>query len=261
MSADLQSLLNRKVKEFNGRDFIIDDPISIPHRFTLKQDIEITAFWTSMLAWGLRKTIINKCTELFELMDNAPYEFICHHQESDLKPFVAFKHRTFNATDTLYFLKFLQHHYSHSDSLETAFSDHLNKSDDTVEGALIGFHNYFFSLADAPQRTRKHVATPERKSSCKRLNMFLRWMVRSHGDVDFGLWKKIKPRQLICPLDVHVERVARSLGLLERKQVDWLAAVELTNRLKVFDSSDPVKYDFALFGMGVMEKQKAITTK
>ncbi len=259
MKKGLKSFLDRKVKEYNRRDFIIDDPISIPHRFTLKQDIEITAFWTSMLAWGLRKTIINKCNELFDLMDNAPYDFICNHKESDLKAFVAFKHRTFNATDTLYFLKFLQHHYRENDSLETAFSNHITRKDETIEKALLGFHEYFFSLDDAPQRTRKHVATPVRKSTCKRLSMFLRWMVRKDKKgVDFGLWSKISPAQLICPLDVHVERVARSLGLLERKQVDWLTALELTTKLKAFDKRDPVKYDFALFGIGVMEKQKEI---
>lgn len=230
----------------------------IPHRFTRKQDIEISSFWTAMLAWGLRKTIINKCGELFALMDNAPYDFIMNHKESDLKPFVNFKHRTFNATDTLYFIKFLKHHYQNANSLETAFSNYLNKEDENTENALTGFHNYFFSFEDAPQRTRKHVATPERKSTCKRLNMFLRWMVRNDKKgVDFGLWKKIKPSQLICPLDVHVERVGRSLGLINRKQVDWLTALELTNALKKYDAKDPVKYDFALFGMGVMEKQKA----
>lgn len=260
MSKDLKSLLNRKVKAFNCPDFIKDDPISIPHRFALKQDVEITAFWTAMLAWGLRKTIINKCTELFALMDNAPYDFVCNHTESDLKPFVAFKHRTFNATDTLYFLQVLKYHYTKHESLESAFADHMSSSDATVENGLIGFHNYFFSLDDAPQRTRKHVATPERKSSCKRINMFLRWMVRKDNKgVDFGIWNKIKPSQLICPLDVHVDRVARSLGLIERKQVDWLTALELTERLKAFDRKDPVKYDFALFGMGIMEKQKALT--
>lgn len=261
MNKDLKSLLDRKVKAFNRPDFIIDDPISIPHRFSLKQDVEIIAFWTAMLAWGLRKTIINKCSELFALMDNAPYDFICNHEESDLKPFVSFKHRTFNATDTLYFLKFLKHHYAESESLETAFSTHLKKKEENIENALIGFHDYFFSLEDAPQRTRKHVSTPLRKSTCKRLSMFLRWMVRKDKKgVDFGLWNRIRPSQLICPLDVHVERVARSLGLIQRKQVDWLTAKELTTNLKKFDPKDPVKYDFALFGMGIMEKQNVMIT-
>ena len=141
------------------------------------------------------------------------------------------------------------------DSLETAFTQWMNKNDDTIENGLKGFYPYFFSLGDVPARTRKHIATPERNSSCKRLNMFLRWMVRrDKAGVDFGIWKNISPAQLICPLDVHVARVARRFDLLKRKQTDWIAALELTAYLRSFDKKDPVKYDFALFGLGVMEK-------
>jgi len=256
-SQQLKSYLDSCVKKFNTKDFIKNDPISIPHQFSKLQDIEITAFWVAMLAWGQRVTIINKANELIQLMDGAPHDFILNHKEKDRKRFLDFKHRTFQATDTLYFLEFFQHFYKKNTSLETAFSQHLSPKDKTVEAALRGFHEQFFSLENAPHRTRKHVSTPARKSSCKRLNMFLRWMVRNDKrGVDFGLWKKIKPSQLLIPLDVHVDRVARRYGLLERKQTDWLSVLELTENLRKFDSKDPVKYDFALFGIGVLEKDE-----
>ena len=256
MSSDIEKWLEEAVIRYNQVAFIEADPISIPHRFSRLQDIEIMGFWAAMLAWGQRKTIINKSAELIELMDGAPYDFIRHHQEVDRKPFLQFKHRTFQPTDTLYFLEFFQQYYRRHDSLEDAFARHLQPEDEHTEKALIGFHELFFSLPDAPERTRKHIATPVRKSTCKRLNMFLRWMVRADDKgVDFGLWKRIRPGQLLMPLDVHVDRVARRLGLLERKQTDWQAVLELTARLRQYDPEDPVKYDFALFGMGVLEKQ------
>ncbi len=248
----LYDLLEAQVALYNQPAFIENDPISIPHQFSKQQDIEMMGFWASMLAWGLRKTIINKCQQLVDLMDGAPHQFIMEHEEKDLKRFEVFKHRTFNATDTLYFIHFFKHHYAQSDSLETAFSRHLSPTDVHIGPALIGFHDYFFSLEDAPHRTRKHVATPSRKSTCKRLCMFLRWMVRQDDSgVDFGIWQTIRPSQLLCPLDVHVERVGRKLGLIERKQRDWRTTLELTENLRVFDRDDPVKYDYALFGMGV----------
>lgn len=264
---DLKNFLDEQVERFNEPGFIKDDPIQIPHRFSKLQDIEITGFWVAMLAWGQRKTIINKSLELIELMDGAPYDFIKNHSEHERKSFLNFKHRTFQATDTLYFLEVLQQFYQHNDSLETAFiKPALNEIDaprraiegdhQRVEMALRNFHDYFFSLPDAPHRTKKHIATPARKSTCKRLNMFLRWMVRKDDKgVDFGLWNNIQASELMMPLDVHVERVARQLGLLTRKQRDWRAVVELTDQLRRFDPEDPVKYDFALFGMGVMEQQ------
>ena len=255
MKSQTIDLLNQKVEEYNKPNFIENDPICIPHGFTKKQDIEISGLFAAVLAWGLRKTIINKCTELLNLMDNSPHDFILNHQESDLKPFVNFKHRTFNGTDTLYFIDFLRRHYSEHKSLETAFTKWMNPNDETVENGLIGFHNYFFDDEFAPHRIRKHIATPARKSACKRLNMMLRWFCRKDNNgVDFGVWKDIKPSQLVCPLDVHVERIARRHKLISRKQTDWLAAIELTQYLKKLDSNDPVKYDFALFGIGVMEK-------
>ncbi len=254
-SSDLKCFLETKVEEFNQPGFIENDPISIPHSFSLKQDIEITGFWAAILAWGQRVTIINKCRELFNMMGNEPYNFILNHSENDLKPLLKFKHRTFNDIDTLYFIEFFKQFYLKHNSFEEAFLMGLAKGDSNVEQSLIVFHNLFFKLHEAPQRTRKHIATPARNSACKRINMFLRWMVRQDNKgVDFGIWKQIKPSQLICPCDVHVDRVARKLGLIERKQTDWKTAVELTQNLKQFDPSDPVKYDFALFGLGVEEK-------
>ncbi len=248
---NLIDFLNSKVEQYNQPSFIKDDPISIPHLFTKKQDIEIAAFFAAIFSWGNRTTIINKSKALMQLMQMQPYQFILHHSAKDLQQLLGFKHRTFNTTDLLYFIAFLHHHYQNHKSLETAFTQWGN----TVEQMLIGFHYYFFSLEHEPERTKKHIATPEKKSNCKRLNMFLRWMVRKDDTgVDFGLWQNIQPAQLICPIDVHVARVAKRFGLLQRKQIDWLAAVELTDYLSTLDATDPVKYDFALFGLGVMEK-------
>jgi len=256
MPTDIQKFLDSTVTKFNRPDFIQDDPISLPHQFSKKQDIEIIGFWVAMLAWGQRKTIINKGRELIELMDGAPHDFMVNHEEIDRKKFLNFKHRTFQATDTLYFLEFLSSFYKKNKSLESAFSDGIKATDVTTENGLAHFHELFFSLPDAPQRTRKHIATPIRKSTCKRLNMFLRWMVRKDDNgVDFGIWDNIKPSQLLIPLDVHVDRVGRSLGLIKRKQTDWKTVLELTEELRKFDPDDPVKYDFALFGTGGLEKK------
>lgn len=253
-AAALRDFLDAAVRRYNTPDFIPHDPVSIPHRFSRPQDREITGFWTATLAWGQRKTIIQSAERLIRLMDGAPHDFILHHTEADRKRFLEFKHRTFQATDTLYFLEFFQQFYRQHNSLEHAFAHHLQTGDITVENALLGFHRDFFDHPWAPERTRKHVATPERGSTCKRLNMFLRWMVRHDAaGVDFGQWNRIRPAQLLMPLDVHVERVARRLGLLHRPQTDWKAVLELTENLRAFDPQDPVKYDFALFGLGVME--------
>lgn len=246
----LKEFLDGKVAQYNQPGFIADDPVSIPHRFTKKQDIEIAGFFAATLAWGQRKTIIRKCSELMDLMDNDPYNFIVNHTDHDLKPFLNFKHRTFNATDTLYFIEFLRSFYRSHQSLEEAFM--VPADERTVEKGLIAFHNLFFGLTGFPVRTKKHVATPLRGSTCKRLVMYLRWMVRNDKKgVDFGIWKKILPAQLVCPCDLHVDRVARALKLVKRKQTDWQTALELTDRLRKFDPVDPVKYDFALFGLGI----------
>lgn len=239
-----------KTEQYNQPGFIENDPVSVPHAFSKKQDIEIAGLFAAVFAWGQRKTIINKCKELLSRMDNAPHDFVLHHSEADLKKMVDFRHRTFNGVDTLYFIEFLKSYYTAHDSLENAFR--VSTDDASVENGLINFHTTFFSLHDHPLRTKKHVPTPARKSTCKRLVMYLRWMVRSDSKgVDFGIWKTISPAQLVCPCDVHVERVARKLKLIKRKQTDWLTALELTQTLRMFDATDPVKYDFALFGLGL----------
>ena len=250
----LKAFLDEKVETYNQPSFIQNDPISIPHQFTLKQDVEISGLFAALLAWGQRKTILNKCKELMNYMSNAPFDFVLNHQENDLKPFLNFKHRTFNSTDTLYFIHWLKWYYGQNDSLESAFSK-KEGLEEPIMGRLISFYDLFFSLPDHPTRTRKHIQTPAKKSACKRINMYLRWMVRNDNQgVDFGIWSQISMADLICPLDLHVDRVARKLGLITRKQTDWLAAIELTRHLRFFDANDPVKYDFALFALGVDEK-------
>ena len=243
----LKNFLDDKVNQYNQPGFVDDDPIQIPHQFKKLQDIEIAGFFAAVLAWGQRKTIIAKCQELMNLMDQAPHAFMVNHTHNDLKRLSAFKHRTFNTTDLLYFIHFLKQYYQKENSLENAFLIGKN-----MKERLTNFHSTFFSMPDFPSRTQKHIATPDRKSACKRLNMFIRWMVRrDNKGVDFGLWKNIPPSELICPIDLHVERVARQLKLIKRKPVDWQTAEELTARLRLFDASDPVKYDFALFGLGL----------
>jgi uncharacterized protein (TIGR02757 family) len=248
---ELKKMLDRKVDEYNQPFFIKNDPISIPHRFTKKQDIEIAGFFAAVFSWGNRTTIINKSNELLQRMNKTPYQFILHCTNADLKKLKGFKHRTFNDDDLFYFIDFFQRHYKKYDSLENAFFPTIGMN---VESGLNHFKKYCFK-ADHLKRTEKHVSSPLQKSTCKRLVMFLRWMVRhDKKGVDFGIWKNIKPSQLICPLDVHVARVARKISLLNRKQNDWQAAVELTEALRKLDKHDPVKYDFALFNLGVIEK-------
>ena len=248
---NLRLFLDKKVDEYNQPSFIKNDPVSIPHSFTKKQDIEIAGFFAAVFSWGNRATIINKSNELLQRMDKAPHQFVQHCTKADLKKLKGFKHRTFNEDDLFYFIDFFQRHYSKHDSLETAFFPSPGLD---VEKGLNLFKKTFF-ITEHLKRTEKHVSSPLQKSTCKRLCMFLRWMVRDdrHG-VDFGIWKNINPSQLICPLDVHVARVAKKIGILNRKQNDWQAAVELTEALRKLDKHDPVKYDFALFNLGVIEK-------
>lgn len=250
LQKDLKDFLDKKVDFYNKTSFINNDPVFVPHQFLKRQDIEIMGFFAATFAWGQRKTIIQKSMELVERFNNEPHEFILHHSEDDLKQLLGFKHRTFNEIDLLYFVNFLHRHYEMNESLEDAFIPKTGFVD--MESSLIYFQQNFFDHPHAPERTGKHVATPVRNSTCKRLNMFLRWMVRDDDKgVDFGLWKKIQPKDLICPVDVHVDRTARRLGLVTRKQTDWKTALELTENLRLLDAEDPVKYDFALFGLSV----------
>jgi len=259
MKDEIHQLLDQKVKQYNHIEFIEKDPICIPHLYTKQQDIEIAGFFAAIFAWGNRTTIINKSKELLERMDNAPYDFCIGHQDKDLKKLLGFAHRTFNDTDLLYCIEFFKKHYSKNESLETAFfKNSISKNierQNKIEEALIYFQDYFFSLEEAPARTKKHIASPLSGSTCKRLNMFLRWMVRTDKQgVDFGIWKSISPAALIMPIDVHVARVSRALGILKRTQTDWQTAIELTHYCRTLDAKDPVKYDFALFSLGVIEK-------
>lgn len=250
----LKNLLDDKVRLYNQPSFISGDPVCIPHAFTKKQDMEIAGLFASVLAWGNRTTIINNCRKLMMWMDDAPHDFILNHKDTDLKKMIGFVHRTFNATDLLYFIHFLQYHYTAHHSLEDAFVPGKRYEHDTVEEALVYFHNYFFSI-EHPERTRKHISTPLRNSACKRINMYLRWMVRKDNNgVDFGLWKKISPRRLVCPLDVHVARVGYRLGLLDNEKSNWSNALRLTYHLRELNPDDPAAYDFALFGLGMAER-------
>jgi uncharacterized protein (TIGR02757 family) len=250
---ELKDFLDEKSKLYNTKSFIEQDPVSIPHRYTRKEDIEISGFLAATIAWGQRATILKNMQRLMMLMDDAPFEFITHSGEKDRQAFSSFVHRTFNGADCIYFIKGLQHIYTKHGGLENIFVKHAGNDAD-LSMAMHRLKEIFFELPH-PARSRKHIADPLANSSAKRINMFLRWMVRSdNAGVDFGLWKKLGVHRLSCPLDIHSGRVARKLGLLERKQNDWKAVVELTANLKKFDARDPVKYDFALFGLGVNEK-------
>jgi uncharacterized protein (TIGR02757 family) len=255
MSNALRKLLDEKAAYYNQPHFVSTDPICVPRQFTKKQDIEIAGFFAAILAWGNRTTIINNSKRLMAMMDNAPHDFMLNHEQKDLKPMMGFVHRTFNATDLLYCITVLQKHYKKHTSLETAFlPDGETYTLPNIEQALVHFHNYFFSLEEYPERTRKHIATPARRSACKRLCMYLRWMVRkdAHG-VDFGIWETIHPAQLIIPLDVHVASVAKRLGLLPEEKANWTSAVAITAHLSEWRPQDPAWYDFALFGLGMAE--------
>lgn len=248
---EIKKKLDALEVKYNRAQFIAQDPICIPHQFQKLQDIEIAGLFAALLAWGQRSTIINNTQKLMDLMERDPHHFIINHSPNERKRFEHWVHRTFQFDDLLYFLEFLQFHYRQHESLESAFCSAVAEDDLTIENGLIHFHQYFFSLEHL-RRTEKHLQTPLRKSACKRLNLYLRWMVRSDDrGVDFGLWKHIKMSQLLCPLDVHVQRAAIVTGLLKRKQSDWLACLELTSNLRKLSPEDPVKYDYALFGMSL----------
>ena len=249
-----KTLLDKQYDIWHTGNFKDQDPISIPHRFKLKEDIEIAAFLTALIAWGNRKSIISSAEKMMTLLDNSPHQFILQHQSIDLKPLSRFVHRTFNGEDFISLLSFLNLAYTQYNGLENCFSMHLNPKDLSVENALNGFKQLYVNSEAHLKRTEKHIASPAQGSACKRLNMFLRWMVRHDAKgIDFGLWKTIKTSQLICPLDVHVIRQALKLKLLKTDKSNWNNALELTNALKKFCPNDPVKYDFALFGLGIQE--------
>ncbi len=250
MQTDIQHFLNEKYDLYNREQFIVSDPILIPKQFTKKEDIEIAAFMSAAIAWGQRPTIIKNAVKLMDLMGNQPYEFLM--QNDDFSMFADFKHRTFNGEDCIFFLKSLKNIYQNCDGLETVFTKGYQQNG-SIKEALLYFRQQFFAI-DYPERTQKHISNVAKKSAAKRLNMFLRWLVRNDNrGVDFGLWKQINPADLMLPLDVHTGNVSRKLGLLTRKQNDWQAVEEVTQNLRKFDASDPIKYDYALFGLGIFE--------
>ena len=248
---EIKEFLDEKVKLYNTLDFIETDPIQIPHRYELKEDIEIAGFLAATIAWGNRKMIINNATKMMNLMGNSPYDFIMHYTATDLDKMEGFVHRTFNAEDLKYFMKSLRNIYQHHQGLENVFAQ--NKTEVSMQEAISKFKTIFFEV-DPLERSKKHISDPLNNSAAKRINMFLRWMVRNDTQgVDFGIWKTIPTSILSCPLDVHSGNVARKLGLLTRKQNDAKALKELDTALRIMDPNDPVKYDFALFGLGVFE--------
>jgi uncharacterized protein (TIGR02757 family) len=248
----LKKILESNYLKYNANGFIANDPISLPHLFSKKEDIEIIGFLVAIIAWGQRISIINNGQKLIEIFENAPHQFITQHTDKDLKRCLKFVHRTFNDTDLLSMIGFLKEIYLKHNGLEMAFSQHISSKDKTVEKALNGFRTLYENSDSYIKRTSKHIAYPKAGSACKRLNMYLRWMVRKDTfGVDFGLWKSISPSQLICPLDVHVIRTAMAYKLIDNAKSDWKTALQLTENLKKFDKNDPVKYDFALFGLGV----------
>lgn len=249
---ELKSFLDEKVVLYNNPKFIESDPIQIPHGFTLKEDIEIAGFLTATIAWGNRKMIINNAKKLMDFMGNSPYDFVIEHESHHLEKLSTFVHRTFNSEDCITFIKALQHIYKNYQGLETVFTK--NQGAFSMQNSISEFKKIFFEMEHL-QRTTKHVSDPNNGSAAKRINMFLRWMVRQDkAGVDFGIWKNIPASKLSCPLDVHSGNVARKLGLLTRKQNDGKALNELDITLRKLDAIDPVKYDFALFGLGVFEK-------
>jgi uncharacterized protein (TIGR02757 family) len=250
--SDMREFLDEKVELYNKPSFIESDPISIPHQFTKKQDIEIAGFLAATIAWGNRKMILRNANRMMELLDDSPYDFIMYSSKDEMETVGNFVHRTFNSTDLIYFLKALSYIYRYKGGLETIFN--TDKTSNSLQPAIHEFYKIFFELPHE-KRTERHVSDPFKGSAAKKLNMFLRWMVRKDDcGVDFGIWTKVDPSILYIPLDLHSGNTARRLGLLTRKMNDWKAVEELTGILREFDPSDPVKYDFALFGLGVNEK-------
>ncbi|CAM4135760.1 TIGR02757 family protein [Gillisia limnaea] len=251
-NSELKSFLDFKVEQYNTPEFIASDPVQIPHLFSRKEDIEIAGFLTATIAWGNRKSILKNATTLMELMDNSPYDFVMNHRDKDLDLLENFVHRTFNGGDLQYCVQSLKNIYSQHYGLEGVFTKYADM--DSLQGSIHQFKKVFFELPHL-SRTEKHVSDPMKNSAAKRINMYLRWMIRSDAaNVDFGIWNQLNAAQLSCPLDVHSGNTARKLGLLNRKQNDAKALAELDKNLRKLDPKDPVKYDYALFGLGVFEK-------
>lgn len=249
---ELKAFLDEKVLEYNVPAFVEADPVSIPHRYSLKEDIEIAAFLAATISWGSRSVIVQNGHRMLDLLGESPYDFVMGHDEARLEKLAGFVHRTFNGVDFQYFIRGLRHIYTRHGGLEGVFSRHA--AADTLQPAISSFKHLFFEIPH-PARTAKHVSDPLAGSSAKRINMMLRWLVRDDRcGVDLGIWKNIRPAQLSCPLDVHSGNVARKFGLLQRRQNDARAVAELDRVLRQLDPADPVKYDFALFGLGVFEK-------
>lgn len=248
---EIKELLEEKASFYNNLQFIDPDPVSIPHLFSRKEDIEVSGFLTAMISWGRRRSIIDNARKLMQLMENEPFEFVTNASGHELEGLNGFCHRTFNGTDAQYFILALRNIYLHHGGLEDAFTSGAHA---TMKERISAFRHIFFEVP-GKDRTKKHVADPHSGSAAKRINMFLRWMVRKDDrGVDFGIWQTLHPRELYCPLDVHTGNVARKLGLMGRNQNDWQAVEELTAHLRVMDPEDPVKYDYALFGLGIFEK-------
>lgn len=249
--SEVKEFLDEKVEKYNRIDFIEHDPISIPHRFTTKEDIEISGFLAATIAWGNRTMILRNANRMMKYLDDSPHDFILNHSENDLERISTVIHRTFNAADFIYFIKALKHIYKEQNGLEGIFNKY--RTEDSLQPAIHQFRNMFFELPH-DRHTMKHISDPFKGSAAKKINMYLRWMIRKDTKgVDFGIWKSISPSILSCPLDVHSGNVARKLGLLTRKQNDTKAVSELDANLRNMDNTDPVKYDFALFGLGVFE--------
>ncbi len=251
--SEIKELLDEKYFQFNNKSFIETDPISIPHQFSKKEDIEIASLLVATIAWGQRTSIINNGNKLMRLMNDEPHDFILNFSKKDAARFEGFVHRTFNSTDCVFFLNSLKHIYTKHGGLEAAFSTDFSSKETDVKNSITNFRALFLNT-EHQSRSEKHISNPSAKSSAKRLCMFLRWMVRKdkHG-VDFGIWKSIKSSQLCLPLDLHTGNVSRKLGLLNRTQNDWQAVEEITSVLRTFDKNDPIKYDFSLFGLGAFE--------
>ena len=249
VNSDLKKFLDLKYQEYNNINFIKDDPVQIPHLFEKKEDIEISGFLTSIISWGNRKSIIKSAKKMMNQIDYSPHDFVLNSTNNEIKK-LQFVHRTFNSIDFQFFIKTLKNIYTNHLGLENVFL--IEKENDFIFENISSFRNIFFSIKHE-KRTEKHISNPLKGSSCKRINMFLRWMIRNDKNVDFGIWKKISKSKLSCPLDVHTGRVARKLGLIQRKQNDIKSLIELDKNLRILDKKDPVKYDFSLFGLGMYE--------